>query len=300
VGPLLHHRAIRLVWRGCSRHRTPARRSRSVRRRCSPSASASTCSSGAIRTPCRWSPATACSTTAAASRPWRRCWRRAFDSEWADAYTWAVDIADIANVLRWLGRPCHLLGHSKGGGQATDAACIAPEHVLSLINIDGFGPPPFDEPLEETPERFAQYLDGRRRRGPQHAWRAYPSLDDLIRRRKAQNPRLSEEWLRYFLFHGARESEDGWRWKCDPMMGDGFGPWVPDWVGPGWVRLRAPLLAITGSERDTWGPLPESILGPRLAHAPRVVRRTIDGAGHFVHIERPAETAAAILDFLDS
>jgi pimeloyl-ACP methyl ester carboxylesterase len=222
------------------------------------------------------------------------------DSEWADAYNWAVDVTDIVNVLRWLDRPCLLLGHSKGGGQATDAASVAADLVLRLVNIDGFGPPPFHEDPEETPERFAKYLDGRRRRGPQHAWRPYPGLDELIRRRKAQNPRLTEEWLRYFLYHGAREDEDGWRWKCDPMMGDGFGPWVPDWVGPGWARLRAPMLAITGSEEDTWGPLPEEILARRLSHAPRVERRTIAGAGHFVHIERPAETAAVILDFLDS
>lgn len=222
------------------------------------------------------------------------------DSEWADAYTWPADVSDLIVVLRSLGRRCHLVGHSKGGGQATDTAAVVPELVMKLVNIDGFGPPPMEEEAEERPQRFAQYLDGRRRRGPQHAWRPYGNLDDLIRRRKAQNPRLSEEWLRYFLFHGATEHEDGWRWKCDPMMGDGFGPWRPEWVGPGYARLRSPMLAITGSEQDTWGPLPEAILAGRLAYAPRVERCVVQGAGHFVHIERPAETGAAIRAFLDA
>jgi pimeloyl-ACP methyl ester carboxylesterase len=222
------------------------------------------------------------------------------ESEWADAYNWPLDVADIVAVVRSLGRPCYLLGHSKGGGQVTDAACIESSLVLKVINIDGFGPPPFGDDPEKLPEDFAQYLDGRRRRGAQHAWRPYAGLDDLIERRKQQNPRLTREWLRYFLYHGARESEDGWRWKCDPLMGDGFGPWRPDWIGPSYARLLAPMLAITGCEKDTWGPLPEEILAERLSHVRRLQRCTIEGAGHFVHIERPAETAAAIRDFLGS
>lgn len=222
------------------------------------------------------------------------------DSDWADAYNWPVDVADIVTVLRSIGRPVHLVGHSKGGGQTTDAACLVPELVRQLVNIDGFGPPPFDESDEDRPQRFAQHLDGRRRRGAQHAWRPYASLEDLVERRRAQNPRLSHEWLRYFLFHGATEHDDGWRWKCDPIMGDGFGPWRPDWVGPGYARLRVPMLALSGSEKDTWGPLPAELLRERLGYAPQVEHKVIAGAGHFVHIERPVETAAAILEFLDS
>lgn len=222
------------------------------------------------------------------------------DSDWADAYNWPVDVVDIVTVVRSLGRPCHLVGHSKGGGQATDAARIVPQLVRQVVNIDGFGPPPFEESADELPDRFAQYLDGRRRRGPQHSWRPYASLDELIKRRKAQNPRLSEEWLRYFLYHGARQGEDGWRWKCDPIMGDGFGPWRPEWIGPGYAALEMPMLAIVGSEDDTWGPLPERILGERLSYVRRLKRCTISGAGHFAHIEKPAETAAAILDFLEA
>jgi pimeloyl-ACP methyl ester carboxylesterase len=221
------------------------------------------------------------------------------DSAWADSYTWPTDVLDIVNTLRSLGRPAHLVGHSKGGGQATDAACMAPDLVLKLVNIDGFGPPAelLDKPL---PQLLAEFLDRRRRLVERRTWRAYASLDQLVERRRTQNPRLSREWLRYFLFHGAREDEEGWRWKHDPYMGQGFGPWRPDWIGPSYAALRCPMLAIIGSEQDTWGPLPESILAERLSYVRQLVRRTIPGAGHFVHIERPAETAAAIIDFLGS
>src|SRR5262249_42151385 len=143
------------------------------------------------------------------------------------------------------------------------------------------------------------YLDQRRVAARRSEWRPYASLDQLVERRRAQNPRLSVEWLRYFVFHGARESADGWRWKADPLLAHGFGPWRAEWIAPGYARLRVPLLAVIGSEDDTWGPLPEAILATRLDGVARLERCTIAGAGHFVHIERPRETAAVLLDHLE-
>jgi pimeloyl-ACP methyl ester carboxylesterase len=221
------------------------------------------------------------------------------DSGWAAAYTWLTDVLDVINVLEWLGRRAYLVGHSKGGGQATDAARAVPNLVAKLVSIDGFGPPSLDDE-RPLPVRFAEFLHQRRTRGQRDTWRPYASLGDLVERRRAQNPRLSREWLRYLAFHGARENGDGWRWKADPTMAHGFGPWRPEWIGPSYATVRMPMLAISGSEPDTWGPLPEPILAERLSRVPQLERRTIAGAGHFVHIERPSETAQVVLDFLRS
>jgi pimeloyl-ACP methyl ester carboxylesterase len=49
----------------------------------------------------------------------------------------------------------------------------------------------------------------------------------------------------------------------------------------------------------TWGPLPESVIGPRLANVPRLERATIAGAGHFVHMEQPRATAELLLAWLE-
>jgi len=223
------------------------------------------------------------------------------DSEWGGAYGWHAHIHDVAEVIRSFARPVHLVGHSMGGGHVIDAARAVPERTRQVVNIDGFGPPPFPpEDDERIPERFAAFLDQRRAAAERADWRPYASLEQLAERRRAQNPRLSLEWLRYFAFHGARESADGWRWKADPLLAQGFGPWRPDWIAHGYARLTAPLLAIVGSEQDTWGPMPEKIVAPRLAGVRRLTRRTIAGAGHFVHIERPRETADAILDYLEA
>jgi len=228
------------------------------------------------------------------------------DSDWADAYLWPADVWDIVHVLRSLGRPAHLVGHSKGGGQATDAASLAPECVRKLVNIDGFGPPPegFGPPGRPAPEeplceRLGGYLDTRRHAATRMRWRVYPSLDELVARRQAQNPRLDAEWLRYFVACGARRVEGGYCWKVDPFAAGGFGPFKVEWIAPGWEQVRAPVLALIGSVPDTWGPLPPDILEPRLAHFPSVELAVIEDAGHFAHMERPHETARVILDFLD-
>jgi pimeloyl-ACP methyl ester carboxylesterase len=226
------------------------------------------------------------------------------DSDWVDSYAWPSDVADAVRLLRSLGRPAHLVGHSRGGGQATDAALWAPDCVRRLVNMDGFGPPPEGfAPIGTTvdprppPLRFRDHLD-RRRKAVDRAWRPYPSLEDLVERRRQQNPRLSREWLRYFLHHGAREVEGGWVWKTDPEFASGFGPWRPEWVGPGWKALRVPMLAVVGQEPDSWR-IPDAVIDERLAYVPELARATIAGAGHFVHMERPRETADALLRFLD-
>lgn len=221
------------------------------------------------------------------------------DSQWAATYTWPADVRDLMNVVLALDRPVCLVGHSKGGGVATDAACLLPEHVRAVVNIDGFGPPPFPAEAQATlVQRCSEFLDQRRRSAQRSDWRPYQQIEQLIARRKAQNPRLSEEWLHYFCHHGARQSDDGWRWKADPHATDGFGPWRPEWITLSYARLRQPMLAIIGSEQDTWGPLPEALLSERLGRVRDVRRRTVRGAGHFVHMERPRETAALILEFL--
>lgn len=223
------------------------------------------------------------------------------DSQWADAYAWATHIRDIVAVAAWIGRPLDLIGHSMGGGQVVDAARALPQQVRRVVNIDGFGPPPFSaEEDAGQVARLTTYLDQRRQAARRPDWRPYGDLEQLVARRQAQNPRLGGDWLRYFVFHAARQGPDGWRWKADPLLGPGpgAGPWRPEWIAPGYARLRQPLLAIVGSERDTWGPLPEAIVAPRLAGVARLTRATIAGAGHFVHMEQPHATAAVVRDWL--
>jgi len=230
------------------------------------------------------------------------------ESEWADTYLWPQDVADVVRVMRDIGRPVHLVGHSKGGGQATDAALMEPEGVRGLVNLDGFGPPDdagFQRPdgpdVSEMSiaERCGLFLDRRRKADRRVAWPAYPSFEELVARRAEQNPNLAQDWLRYFVFHAAKEVDEGWIWKADPqMVAGGFGPFRPDWIAPSWQHLRAPMLAVVGSVQDTWGPIPEDTLSERLSYVPQLKRATIEGSGHFLHMEKPAEIAQVVFEFL--
>jgi pimeloyl-ACP methyl ester carboxylesterase len=228
------------------------------------------------------------------------------DSAWLDTYSWPHDITDVLRLARSFGR-VHLLAHSKAGGVAMQAAICAPEQFDKLINIDGFGPPrnfvtPGEgvRPQPGSPEALAEVLDIRRLAHRRRDWKPYAELDDLVQRRKRQNPRLSEAWLRYFCWHGSRHSPEGYRWKVDPALGILAGPFRPEWIGPSWKYVRAPVLAIIGAEQDTWGPLDPELLDERLQFVADLQRARIDGAGHFPHMEQPALTARLILDYLGS
>jgi pimeloyl-ACP methyl ester carboxylesterase len=230
------------------------------------------------------------------------------DSEWPDAYAWQMDVLDAVNVLRDLGRRAHVVGHSRGGGLSADTAAFYPDGVEKLVVLDGFGPPPegFGTPLQKSRRQgtvvnqLGTWLDWRRGIAARESFAPAASLDELAKRRQAQNPRLSLEWLRYFAAWGSRPVRGGLAWKFDPMASRGAGPFRPDWIAPGWRRLRAPMLAVIGSEPDTWGPLPEPMLSERLSNVPVLRRATVSDAGHFMHIEKPRETADLILDFLEA
>jgi len=60
-------------------------------------------------------------------------------------------------------------------------------------------------------------------------------------------------------------------------------------------RLRVPCLVVRGEHSETFVPGALARVA-RLLPAARVV--TIPGAGHLLPMERPQETATAILDFL--
>jgi pimeloyl-ACP methyl ester carboxylesterase len=232
------------------------------------------------------------------------------DSGWVDNYTWPHMVYDVVHVLRRVAgaRGAYLVGHSYGGGLATHAACVAPELVQKLVNMEGFGPGTREHPLPggaDFPDfgsvaAFRAYLDIRRKAHGFMEFRPYAELDQLVARRKRMNPRLSDAWLRYFCWHGSRRSADGWRWKADPNAGLSAGPFKSEWVGRDWQYLKRPMLAVVADQPDTWGPLAPEVLNPRLHRIPLLERAVVPGTGHFPHMEQPQATARLLLDYLQA
>lgn len=225
------------------------------------------------------------------------------DSDHAALYSWDADVRDLAIVVDSVGPVAvPLLGHSKGGGLAMHLAEAAPHRVSHLVNLDGLPsrrPTPDiveHERTRQTLNDVTAWLDHRRR--THEAARKPGTFEDVARRRAKMNPRLDMAWIHYLATIGAREDAEGWRWKIDPSLRfGGFGPFRPEWSMERAPGIGVPFLGVLGLEVEEmgWGSRPEDI-EPYLP--PGAEFHSLEGVGHFVHVERPDLIAGLVLDFL--
>jgi pimeloyl-ACP methyl ester carboxylesterase len=233
------------------------------------------------------------------------CWdqRGHGDSQHAELYSWDADVRDALAVLdATTRRPTPFVGHSKGGSLMMQLADACPHRCSHLVNLDGL-PSKRNWPDVADHERrrllaseLRHWLDHRQRAAAKV--RRPGTIDELAARRQRMNPRLPIEWLRYLVPIGAREADDGWRWKIDPVMRfGGFGPWRPEWSMMRMPGLAMPVLGVLGliGEEMGWGTQPEDV-EPWLPPGARFV--ALDDVGHFVHVERPRFVADLVLEFL--
>ena len=225
------------------------------------------------------------------------------DSDYAALYSWDGDLRDAMAVMDSVtDQPAPVVGHSKGGAMMIQLADAQPFRFSHLVNLDGI---PYKRRLPDVSEHertrmmasdISAWLDHRRTTAD--ATRKPGTLDELAKRRGRMNPRLPFEWLRYLVSVGAFESADGWRWKIDPSMRfGGFGPWRPEWTINRLPGLPMPFLGVLGREQEEmgWGTLPHHVM-PYLPEGGRC--EVLDDVGHFVHIERPEQVSAMVLEFL--
>ena len=226
------------------------------------------------------------------------------DSDRAALYSWDADLRDALAVFDHVspGRPVPVVGHSKGGGMMIQLGDAQPFRIASFVNLDGV---PYASIVPDVAEHnrtkmmstdVQGWLEHRRRTG--EGQRKPGTLEELARRRAKMNPRLAPEWLLYLASVGAREGEDGWRWKIDPTMRfGGFGPWRPEWTVLKLPGLPMPFLAVLGRQPEEmgWGTNPDKV---RQFLPPGGRVEILDDAGHFVHIEQPERVAGLVLDLV--
>ncbi len=225
------------------------------------------------------------------------------DSEHAALYSWEADLRDAVMVFDSVSAgPVPVVGHSKGGSLMLQLADALPHRVSHLVNLDGlpsrrsFPDVSDHQRTKLMAQELTSWLD--HRRSLVDAQRKPGTIDELAARRARMNPRLSAAWLRYLVTVGARQHEDGWRWKIDPTLRfGGFGPWRPEWSMMRLPDIGVPVLAVLGTEPDPmgWGTLPDDVL----SHLPAGGRFVeLEGAGHFLHIEQPHAVAELVLEHL--
>jgi pimeloyl-ACP methyl ester carboxylesterase len=211
---------------------------------------------------------------------------------------WNIFREDLAAFVRNLGSPIIALGHSRGGTVGLLLAVKYPELVRALILID-----PTILPYswmwwwclakKVGVARFVPiaYRAAKRRKvwpDRETIWRSY--------RNKESMKRWEESFLRAYVEEGTVETPDGQiTWRCDPAWESRCFYTCPHDVWRFVPQVRCPTLVIYGRQSDTF-------LKPAAARFKRKLPSAelvgMENTSHFVPMERPEETTAAILNFL--
>ncbi|MFD7031443.1 alpha/beta fold hydrolase [Streptomyces sp. NPDC059917] len=212
------------------------------------------------------------------------------DAGWA-AYTRTDTAGDLLALVRHLGGgPAVLVGHSFAGGSATIAAAREPELVRAIVEISPFT-------RAQKPDLGALVGRARYRKGmlllmgtgllrSVGLWKRYLRHAHPGMAAAALDPRLA-----------ALEAELRRPGRMAVVAAMGMS--APTDAGAHLADVRCPALIVEGTLDPDWAD-PRAEGEGIVAQLPAGVGRLamIEGAGHYPHVQFPAETAAAILGFL--
>lgn len=198
-------------------------------------------------------------------------------------------VLDIADALGW--DRFALLGHSMGAGIGSLLAAACPQRVTRFLAIEALGA------LAEVPERTtARMRDAvaAARALPKKTLRVFPALEPAIRARMQANA-LSEPVARLLVERGTRAAEGGFTWSSDPRLTlPSFTRLTEAQVADLVAGIECPVRLIHADPAQPY--LPDPV---RRAHASalRDGELVVIPGGHHLHMEQPADVAAAIGDF---
>jgi pimeloyl-ACP methyl ester carboxylesterase len=211
------------------------------------------------------------------------------DSDWApDAdYSITAQREDIRGFADRLGLDRFVLvGQSMGAINGLAFAVAHPERLSALVMIDA-GP----EVRRRGSSRIREFVNGGAR--PE-------TLDEIIERALAFNPRRNPQILRRSLMHNLRRQADGsYSWKYDRSR---FQRLDHDAhlaerrrLADDLAKVVCPALVVRGADSDVFHEDDARDLATRFPDGRQV---TIADAGHTVQGDNPKELVAAIREFL--
>jgi pimeloyl-ACP methyl ester carboxylesterase len=209
------------------------------------------------------------------------------DSEWAYDFDYAPDshAEDFAALLQHLGVPrAIVIGMSMGCMNGLAFAARWPERVAAFVAVDA-GP-------------WVQMEGGRRIGDFVRAADGAAALEDWVAAASRFNPRRDPRLLRQSLLHNLRALPDGrLTWKTDrrrPIDYDAVQARL-DALQARLPAIRCPTLILRGGESDVFLDADAERFARALPDA-RWVR--IEGAGHAIQGDRPAELVREVTAFL--
>ncbi|MCZ2827599.1 alpha/beta hydrolase [Modestobacter sp. VKM Ac-2986] len=209
-------------------------------------------------------------------------------AEWA-SYSRTAIAGDLLALVRHLGGPAVLVGHSIAGGAVTIAAATAPELVTAVVELAPFTR---KQSMSLGDLRVASY-----RRGMVHLLGAtvFGSAAQWTKYLDVAHPGTKPaDWDTRTARITAMLAEPG-RMKALQAMGKT----PPVDAGAQLGNVRCPVLVVQGSADCDWVS-PQAEGEAIVADLPTGLGRLemVEGAGHYPHVQAPARVATAMLTFL--
>ncbi|GAB7037813.1 MULTISPECIES: alpha/beta fold hydrolase [Catenuloplanes] len=203
-----------------------------------------------------------------------------------------TDIAgDLIALITHLGGPAVLVGHSISGGAATIAAATTPALITAVVELAPFTRPQsiaFGDLGVARFRRGMTALLGAGLFGSVGQWKKYLDIAHPGRKPADWDARLAEI--------EAMLRQPG-RMKALQKMGQT----TPADAGAQLANVRCPVLVVQGTLDPDWAS-PRAEGEAIVAALPAGLGRLemIEGAGHYPHVQYPAEVVTAMLSFLST
>ncbi|AOZ68522.1 alpha/beta hydrolase [Rhodobacter xanthinilyticus] len=203
------------------------------------------------------------------------------DSPWAPSHSYADMAADLAEVIAAHGGRADVLGHSMGGKAAMVLALTRPEMVRRLVVAD-MAPVAYSHgPAHLALQRAMQVLD----------------LENLTLRSEADRrlaQAIDDPATRAFLLQSLDLKATPPRWKLNLEVLGAEMEQILGWPGTPGV-FEGPALFVYGALSNY---LREEVKPAILDQFPQAEFARIEGAGHWLHAERPREFEAEVAAFI--
>ena len=208
-----------------------------------------------------------------------------------DSYTRLAIAGDLIALVEHLGGPAVLVGHSISGGAVTIAAAKAPQLVTALVELAPF--------TRKQSYGLGDLRQARVRRG-------------LVALLGATVLGSARQWRKYLevAYPGVRPADwDAQLARIDAMLHEPgrmaalrkMGQTPPTDAGAELGNVRCPVLVVQGTLDPDWAS-PQAEGEGIVAALPSGLGRLemISGAGHYPHVQYPAQVVTVMLSFLSS